>query len=232
MNLRAKGENFMDFFSAVRGKLIVSCQALPDEPLCSSFIMGRMALAAKEGGACAIRAQGVDDIREIKKITGLPVIGLIKRNYEDSPIYITPTMAEVEALITTGCEMIALDMTHRRRPADEKAEDLLTRIHEAGRLVLADISTYDEGVAAAKMGADAVSTTLSGYTPYSPQLEGPDTELVARLSKDLSVPVFAEGRINVPADVSRVMSAGAYAPIVGSAITRPQLITAKFAQRL
>ncbi len=232
MNLQAKGEIFMDFFSAVKGKLIVSCQALPDEPLCSSFIMGRMALAAKEGGACAIRAQGVDDIREIKKITGLPVIGLIKRNYEDSPIYITPTMTEVEALITTECEMIALDMTYRRRPADEKAEDLLTRIHEAGRLVLADISTYDEGVAAAKMGADAVSTTLSGYTPYSPQLEGPDTELVARLSKELSVPVFAEGRINVPADISRVMSAGAYAPIVGSAITRPQLITAKFAQRL
>ena len=230
--MQAKGENFMDFFSAVKGKLIVSCQALPDEPLCSSFIMGRMALAAKEGGACAIRAQGVDDIREIKKITGLPVIGLIKRNYEDSPIYITPTMAEVEALIATECEMIALDMTHRRRPADEKAEDLLTRIHEAGRLVLADISTYDEGVAAAKMGADAVSTTLSGYTPYSPQLEGPDAELVARLSKELSVPVFAEGRINVPADISRVMSAGAFAPIVGSAITRPQLITAKFAQRL
>ena len=99
-------------------------------------------------------------------------------------------------------------------------------------IVVADISTYNEGVAAAKMGADAVSTTLSGYTPYSPQLEGPDTELVARLSKELSVPVFAEGRINVPADVSRVMSAGAYAPIVGSAITRPQLITAKFAQRL
>lgn len=222
----------MDFFSAVKGKLIVSCQALPDEPLHSSFVMGRMALAAKEGGACAIRAQGVDDIREIKKITGLPVIGLIKRNYEDSPIYITPTMAEVEALIATECEMIALDMTHRRRPADEKAEDLLTRIHVAGRLVLADISTYDEGAAAARMGADAVSTTLSGYTPYSPQLEGPDTELVARLSKELSVPVFAEGRINVPADISRVMSAGAYAPIVGSAITRPQLITAKFAQRL
>ena len=222
----------MEFFSAVKGKLIVSCQALPDESLCSPFIMGRMALAAKEGGACAIRAQGVDDIREIKKVTGLPVIGLIKRNYEDSPIYITPTMAEVEALIAAECEMIALDMTNRRRPADEKAEDLLKHIHEAGRLALADISTYDEGIAAAKMGADAVSTTLSGYTPYSPQLEGPDAELVARLSKELSVPVFAEGRINVPADVSRVMSAGAYAPIVGSAITRPQLITAKFVQKL
>jgi N-acylglucosamine-6-phosphate 2-epimerase len=222
----------MSFLADVQGKLIVSCQALPDEPLHSSFIMGRMALAAKEGGAVAIRAQSSDDIREIQKVTGLPVIGLVKRNYEDSPIYITPTMAEVEDLLTTDCEMIALDMTDRPRPQGEKLPDLLARIHEGGRLVLADISTYEEGMAAAKLGADAISTTLSGYTPYSPQLSGPDVELVMALSRDLDIPVFAEGRINEPADIQRVMAAGAYAPIVGSAITRPQLITAKFAQAL
>lgn len=222
----------MNFLSAVKGKLIVSCQALPDEPLHSSFIMGRMALAAKEGGAKAIRAQSSVDIQEIKKVTNLPVIGLVKRNYADSPIYITPTMAEVEELLSTECEMIALDMTDRLRPAGEKVENLLARIHEAGRLVLADISTYEEGMTAAKLGADAISTTLSGYTPYSPQLTGPDVDLVARLSKELAIPVFAEGRINVPEDISRVMAAGAYAPIVGSAITRPQLITTKFAQKL
>ena len=222
----------MSFLADVQGKLIVSCQALPDEPLHSSFIMGRMALAAKEGGAVAIRAQSSDDIREIQQVTGLPVIGLVKRNYEDSPIYITPTMAEVEDLLTTDCEMIALDMTDRPRPQGEKLPDLLARIHEGGRLVLADISTYEEGMAAAKLGADAISTTLSGYTPYSPQLSGPDVELVMALSRDLDIPVFAEGRINEPADIQRVMAAGAYAPIVGSAITRPQLITAKFAQAL
>ena len=222
----------MSFLADVQGKLIVSCQALPDEPLHSSFIMGRMALAAKEGGAVAIRAQSSDDIREIQKVTGLPVIGLVKRNYEDSPIYITPTMADVEDLLTTDCEMIALDMTDRPRPQGEKLPDLLARIHEGGRLVLADISTYEEGMAAAKLGADAISTTLSGYTPYSPQLSGPDVELVMALSRDLDIPVFAEGRINEPADIQRVMAAGAYAPIVGSAITRPQLITAKFAQAL
>ena len=222
----------MSFLADVQGKLIVSCQALPNEPLHSSFIMGRMALAAKEGGAVAIRAQSSDDIREIQKVTGLPVIGLVKRNYEDSPIYITPTMAEVEDLLTTDCEMIALDMTDRPRPQGEKLSDLLARIHEGGRLVLADISTYEEGMAAAKLGADAISTTLSGYTPYSPQLSGPDVELVAALSRDLDIPVFAEGRINEPADIQRVMAAGAYAPIVGSAITRPQLITARFAQAL
>ena len=222
----------MSFLADVQGKLIVSCQALPDEPLHSSFIMGRMALAAKEGGAVAIRAQSSEDIREIQKVTGLPVIGLVKRNYEDSPIYITPTMAEVVDLLTTDCEMIALDMTDRPRPKQEKLTDLLDRIHAEGRLVLADISTYEEGVAAAKLGADAISTTLSGYTPYSPQLSGPDVELVAALSRDLDIPVFAEGRINGPEDIKRVMAAGAYAPIVGSAITRPQLITAKFAQAL
>lgn len=222
----------MSFLPDVKGGLIVSCQALPDEPLHSSFIMGRMALAAKEGGAVAIRAQSSVDIKEIQKVTGLPVIGLIKKNYDDSEIYITPTMAEVEDLLTTDCEMIAVDMTNRPRPAGEKIDKLVERIHSAGRLVLADISTYEEGMSAADIGADAISTTLSGYTSYSPQLEGPDVDLVARLAKDLTVPVFAEGRINTPADIGKVMEAGAYAPIVGSAITRPQLITAKFAKML
>lgn len=222
----------MSFLQDVKGKLIVSCQALPDEPLHSPFIMGRMALAAKEGGAVAIRAQSSADINEIKKVTGLPVIGLVKRNYDDSPIYITPTMAEVEDLLNTDCEMVALDMTDRKRPGDEKVEVLVERIHEAGRLVLADISTYEEGIKAASVGADAISTTLSGYTSYSPQLTGPDVELVRNLSRELEIPVFAEGRINVPEDIKTVMEAGAYAPIVGSAITRPQLITAKFAKVL
>lgn len=222
----------MSFLQDVKGKLIVSCQALPDEPLYSPFIMGRMALAAKEGGAVAIRAQSSADINEIKKVTGLPVIGLVKRNYDDSPIYITPTMAEVEDLLNTDCEMVALDMTDRKRPGDEKVEVLVERIHEAGRLVLADISTYEEGIKAASVGADAISTTLSGYTFYSPQLTGPDVELVRNLSRELELPVFAEGRINVPEDIKAVMEAGAYAPIVGSAITRPQLITAKFAKVL
>lgn len=216
----------------IKGKLIVSCQALPEEPLHSSFIMGRMALAAKIGGAVAIRAQSVEDIKEITRVTGLPVIGLIKCNYTDSPIYITPTGREVEELLNTTCEMLALDMTARKRPHGEKIEDLIQLIHKNERLVLADISTAAEGVAAEKLGADAVSTTLSGYTPYSRQLSGPDVELVKELVAQVSVPVFAEGRINTPEDIKTVMEAGAYAPIVGSAITRPQLITAKFAAAL
>ena len=219
-------------FEDIRGKLIVSCQALPDEPLHSAFIMGRMARAAKEGGAVAIRAQSMADILEIREVTGLPVIGLVKRNYPDSEIYITPTHQEVEELLATGCEVIALDMTDRPRPAQEQMTALVQQIHAAGRLVLADISTYAEGVAAAGLGADAISTTLSGYTPYSPQLSGPDIQLVRDLSAGLSIPVFAEGRIHTPADIRMVMEAGAFAPIVGSAITRPQLITASFARVL
>ena len=217
---------------ALKGKLVVSCQALADEPLCSPFVMGRMAKAAREGGAVAIRAQGACDVIEIQRVTGLPVIGLVKRNYPDSEIYITATMYEVEELLETRCEVIALDMTDRRRPGGVEMEELVQRIHSAGVLVLADISTFEEGMKAAELGADAISTTLSGYTPDSPQLEGPDTELVQKLSRALQIPVFAEGRINTPEDLQLVMKAGAYGAIVGSAITRPQLITAKFARAM
>ncbi len=216
----------------IKGHLLVSCQALPEEPLHSSFIMGRMALAAKEGGAAAIRAQSREDICEIAKVTGLPIIGLVKRNYDDSPIYITPTAKEVTELLAAPCFMIALDMTERERPGKEKISDLVALIHKNKRLVLADISTAEEGRQAAALGADALSTTLSGYTPYSPSLQGPDLELVKALAGKVGIPVFAEGRIGTPADIKAVMAAGAYAPIVGSAITRPQLITAKFAGAL
>ena len=222
----------MTFFDAVKGKLIISCQALPDEPLHSPFIMGRMARAAKEGGAAAIRAQGAADIEEIRRETQLPVIGLIKQSYADSPIYITPTMREVEALIETECEMIALDMTERARPQHTDVRDLIARIHGAHRLVLADISTYEEGMKAAELGADAVSTTMSGYTSYSPQIEGPDFELMRRLAQDAPVPVFAEGRINTPEELAKAMKTGVFGAIVGSAITRPQCIARRFSNAL
>lgn len=212
----------------VKGKLIVSCQALENEPLHSPFIMGKMALAAKEGGAVAIRAQGVEDIKEIKKETGLPVIGIIKRNYDDSEIYITPTKKEIDELLTTGCEMIALDCTKRKRPEDENIEDLIRYIKENNVLVMADISTYEEAVDAEKMGVDCVSTTLAGYTPYSEKKVGPDFELIDRLVRDLKVPVIAEGKINTPKDLKDVYEHGVFSAVVGSAITRPQLITEKF----
>ena len=213
----------------IKGKLVVSCQALPNEPLHSPFIMGRMAKAAQEGGAFGIRAQGVADIQEIKKVTGLPIIGLIKRNYVDSAIYITPTMREVDELLATECEMIALDMTNRQRPNGETMQSLVDRIKKENVEVLADISTYEEAVQAAQYGVNAVSTTMVGYTDYSNLSLGPDFALIKKLVVSLAIPVLAEGKINTPEDLANVFAAGAYAAIVGSAITRPQLITKKFA---
>lgn len=212
----------------VKGKLIVSCQALEEEPLHSSFIMGRMALAAKQGGAAGIRAQSREDIDEIIRVTGLPVIGIVKRNYDNSEIYITPTHREVAELLETSCEMIALDATLRKRPGGEKLEDLLRQIRAGGRLAMADCATYEECVSAQKLGFDCVSTTLCGYTPGSENLPGPNFPLIKKLSETLSIPVVAEGKINTPADLKAVFKAGAYTAVVGGAITRPQNITAKF----
>jgi N-acylglucosamine-6-phosphate 2-epimerase len=212
----------------IKGRLIVSCQALEDEPLHSSFIMGKMAKAAQEGGAVAIRAQGVQDIIEIKQVTGLPVIGIIKRNYKESDVYITPTQLEVDELISTGCEMIALDATKRKRPHAESLEDLIKYIHQHNVLVMADVSTYDEAIMAQSLQADCVSTTLCGYTTYSKQFAGPDFELIKRLAEDLKIPLIAEGKINTPEELAHVFKLGAYSAVVGGAITRPQQITKRF----
>lgn len=213
----------------IKGKLIVSCQALPDEPLHSSFIMGRMAIAAKAGGAAGIRAQSVVDINEIMSVCDLPVIGIIKRNYDDSEIYITPTHKEIEELLTTSCQIIALDATDRKRPADEKCEDLVKMIHNAGRLAMADCSTYEECVKAQEIGFDIVSTTLCGYTSYSKIIDGPNFELLKKCVDTLNVPVIAEGKINTPEDLRRVFDeCGVFSAVVGGAITRPQQITERF----
>ena len=212
----------------VKGNLIVSCQALADEPLHSSFIMGRMAIAAKEGGAVAIRAQGVSDINEIKEVTKLPIIGIIKKNYDDSEIYITPTMKEVDELLGTGCEMIALDATKRKRPNNENIKDLVDAIHEKGKLAMADVSTFEEGIEAERIGFDCISTTLSGYTPYSKQSNSVDFELLEELVKTVKIPVICEGRINTPEELKKAFDLGAYSAVVGGAITRPQQITKRF----
>ena len=212
----------------IKGKLVISCQALADEPLHSSFIMGRMALAAKQAGAAGIRAQGKADIDEIKKVVDLPVIGIVKRSYDDSDIYITATKKEVEELLTTGCEMIALDATNRSRPHGEKIEDIVAHIHEYGVLAMADCSTYEECLKAQEIGFDCVSTTLCGYTSYSEKIEGPNFDLMKQLIDVLKVPLIAEGKINTPEDLKKVMDLGAYSAVVGGAITRPQQIAKTF----
>ncbi|MDF2663533.1 MAG: N-acetylmannosamine-6-phosphate 2-epimerase [Paenibacillus sp.] len=215
---------------AKRG-LIVSCQALPGEPLYRQGTMALMALAAEQGGAIGIRANGPDDIRDIKAAVKLPVIGLLKRDIPGSDIYITPELADVQAIIEAGAEVVAMDMTNREDRA-ERVVELIRYCHEAGVAVMADISTVEEGELAESLGADLISTTMSGYTPYSPKQDGPDLELVRQLALRLKKPVVAEGRIWSPEEAEQALEAGAEYVVVGGAITRPQFITQKYAERL
>ena len=226
----------MEKMSQVKGKLIVSCQALPEEPLHSSFIMGRMAIAAKQGGAHGIRANSVSDIEEIKKQVDLPVIGIIKRQYGDNPVYITPTMKEIDELMTVSPEVIAVDATCRQRPdgktLDEFYQDIRTKY--PSQMLMADCSTLDEMLHAAKLGFDFVGTTLVGYTEESKGLhiESNDFEIIRELLYKIDKPVIAEGNIDTPAKAKRVLELGSYSVVVGSIITRPQVITKRFADAI
>lgn len=216
----------------IQNGLIVSCQALEDEPLHSSFIMARMALAAMQGGAAGIRAQSVEDILAIKSIVHLPVIGIIKRKYEDSEVYITPTRKEVEELILTGCDMIAVDATGRQRPGKERVEDILELIHRKGILAMADCSTTEEGVRAAEMGFDCVATTLYGYTETTKGTKEPAFHMIKELAHRCKCPVIAEGRIHTPSEMKKAFECGAYSVVVGGAITRPVEITKRFVRSI
>lgn len=218
---------------AMRGGLIVSCQALEHEPLYGSAIMSRMAVAAHEGGAVGIRANTPDDIRSIRAAVDLPIIGLWKRDYPDSAVYITPTLREIEAVMDAGADIVAIDATARPRPHGDSLATHVAHVRRSSdALLMADVSTLEEGLEAERLGFDVVSTTLSGYTPYSPQLAGPDFELVGALASRLSIPVVAEGRIQSPEQAARCLASGAFAVVVGGAITRPQAITRRFVDGL
>lgn len=215
------------FVKQVRGRIIVSCQALAHEPLHGSHIMARMAVAAKEGGAAAIRANSPEDIYAISQAVDLPIIGLFKDG--ETGVYITPTFRHARAVAEAGADVIALDATGRPRPDGCTLAELIADIHsQLGKPVLADVSTLDEGIAAEKFGADLVAPTLSGYTDYSPKLDGPDFTLIRALVETLKVPVIAEGRIRTPEEARAALDIGVLTVVVGSAITRPQWITAQF----
>ena len=208
--------------------LVVSCQARADNPLHGPHFMGAMALAARDGGALAIRANGPDDISAVKA-AGLPVIGIHKVFSDQYPVYITPNFEAAQAIVTAGAAIVALDCTPRPRDG-EPPQILIRRIRdELGAEVFADISTFEEGLAAADYGATYVATTLSGYTEATqPKPTGPDLALLEKLSSRLSIPVVAEGRFNTPALVRQGFDAGAHAVVVGTMITNPREITRLF----
>lgn len=220
----------------LKGKLIVSCQALPDEPLHSSFIMGRMALAAKEGGALGIRANTKDDIREIQKNIDLPIIGIVKRDYKDSDVYITPTMKEIEEIMEVKPEIIAMDATISKRPNNKTLEQFFKEAKEKypNQLFMADCSTFEEAIYADKLGFDFIGTTLVGYTKQSEgdKIEKNDFEILRKILSKVKSRVIAEGNINTPEKAKRVIELGAFSVVVGSSITRPQVITKNFVQAL
>ncbi len=220
----------------LKGKLIVSCQALPAEPLHSSFIMGRMAKAAMEGGALGIRANTKEDIAEIQKITGLPVIGIVKRDYPDSKVYITPTMREIDELMEVDPEIIAVAATEDLRPGGQSLADFYHEIRAKypDVLLMADCSTVEEALYADELGFDFIGTTMVGYTEQSKcdKIEANDFEILRKIVAKAKNRVIAEGNINTPEKAKRVIELGAFSVVVGSIITRPQLITKPFAEAL
>ena len=220
----------------LKGKLIVSCQALSNEPLHSSFIMGRMALAAKEGGAFGIRANTKEDIKEIQSQVDLPIIGIVKRDYEDSDIYITPTMKEIDELMEVKPEIIAMDATISKRPAN-KTLDLFCKPAKdiyPHQLWMARSTTVEEAIHADELGFDFIGTTMVGYTEQSKgdKIEANDFEILRKIVAGTKHRVIAEGNINTPEKARHVIELGAYSVVVGSIITRPQLITKSFVEEM
>lgn len=220
----------------IKDSLIVSCQALENEPLHSSFIMSRMALAAKMGGAKGIRANSISDIHEIKKVVDLPIIGIIKKDYPGTSVYITPTMKEVDDLVKEGVDIIAMDATFSKRLNNESIDEFFEKVKNKypQQMFMADCSTVAEAIHADAIGFDFIGTTLVGYTPQSKgdKIEANDFEIMREIIKEVKHPVIGEGNLNTPLKARRALELGCYSVVVGSIITRPQIITKSFVDEI
>lgn len=223
-----------EILEQIKGGLIVSCQALPEEPLHSSFIMGRMAYAAMLGGAAGIRANSVEDITEMKKLVNLPIIGIIKHDCDDSPVRITPTIKEIDALVEAGVEIIATDATDRIRTGGVTLDEFFKEVREKypDQLFMADCSTYEEALHAQEIGFDFAGTTLRGYTEYTEGIAIPDYDLLKKMAETLEIPVIAEGGIWSPEQLKAALDCGVHAAVVGTAITRPMDITKRYVKAI
>ena len=218
----------------LKGKVIVSAQAMPDEPFYNEISMQAMMESVINGGAGGLRVAGARDVKNAKKLN-IPVIGLTKPNMLPenwkSVVYITPSIKDVKSLIKAGADIIAFDGTKRPRPDGCDLKQIIDLIHFTGKLAMADISTLEEGISAEKLEADIISTTLAGYTDESGNAdETPDFDLLEKLVKTVKTPVFLEGRIWYPEEVKKAFQIGAHSVVIGSAITRPHLITKRFVE--
>lgn len=225
----------------LKSGLIVSCQATPDEPLYGNIYMQRMAVAAEMGGAVAVRVNTTADIIACLKAINIPLIGLVKRNYEGYYPYISPTMREVDELMSCGCEIIAVDATHYERPDGKKLDDFISSIRSKYDVeILADVSTVKEGIYVSNLDVDYVATTLNGYTPETiecdnnkiVELREPNFNLIKELSSKIDKPIIAEGRFWNEIYALKALKAGAHAVTIGAGITRPQIITKKIVDEL
>lgn len=222
----------MNVVERIKNKVIISCQAMPNEPLYNEICMIAMMKSVVKGGAGALRVAGIRDVKNAKGMFDVPVIGITKpevipTNWKEI-VYITPTVQDVIELAKAGADIIAFDGTQRKRP-DCTLEEIIKYVHINGRIAMADVSTAEEGIKAYEAGADIISTTLSGYTQNSPdESGGPDFDLLENLINAVDVPVILEGRIWEPSQAQHAFKLGAHAVVIGSAVTRPQLITRRF----
>ena len=220
---------------SLKNKVIVSVQAMPNEPLYKEDCMFAMMQSVVNGGASALRVAGARDVKNAKTL-GIPVIGLTKpdglpENWKEI-VYITPTLKEVNELIDAGADVVAFDGTRRPRPNNCTLQEIVSRVKSANRYAMADIATYDEAMYCAELGVDIISTTLSGYTQESlSDSDTPDFKLLQKIVENTDVPVILEGRIWEPSQVDKAFELGAHCVVIGSAITRPQLITKRFIER-
>lgn len=216
-----------------RGGLIVSCQALAGSPLAKPEIIAAFAETAEQNGVVGVRIDAPENIAAVKSRVKIPVLGIYKIITDRSEVYITPTFDAAHKIVAAGADIVALDATFRARPNDEKIENIVEQIHgKFNKPLAADVSTFEEGLKAEEIGFDAVITTLSGYTEGTKHIVKPDFELVEKLSKKLSVPLICEGRLSSAEEVKRAFDCGAFAVVVGSAITGVDYLVRKFAEAL